>query len=382
MTPDRQTDAVRSTLATVGIAGAALALTAAAAVPAFAAGPGGATGQQSRSEHAHSQSGTQHKDSDDGSTDATDTDQSQAAGQQDDADEQQPQGSQPTADHGQSTSHAHQTTGQSSTHSSPGSAPSTGGANTATGHNPPGNNGTVKIHDDANDPTHANQPHVSCDFYVDVWGFDAAQSLTLSFAGQAPTGPGVPLTLTPTSGSNPMVSTTDAGGGNDFDGETGFAPTAADLAALGTPHPQQGYHVKLTVDTGQPVQSGGGHKYKVFWLQPCPAAPTTPTQVGGVSENGGTTPTGPVTETGNATGVGGLSSGGTVSAATPPRVLGERLTRGTTPAAAAPAAATSGALPFTGSEIAAVAAAGAVALGAGAALTVAGRRRRAAHHLG
>ena len=63
----------------------------------------------------------------------------------------------------------------------------TNGANTD-GHNPPGNNGTVKIHDDANDPSHHNVPHVNCDFFVDFWGFDAGQRYAEYKAGKVSAG--------------------------------------------------------------------------------------------------------------------------------------------------------------------------------------------------
>src|SRR5690242_19513813 len=39
-------------------------------------------------------------------------------------------------------------------------------------HNPPGNNGTVKIHQVAGDTSPHNVPHVSCDFYITFFGFD------------------------------------------------------------------------------------------------------------------------------------------------------------------------------------------------------------------
>jgi hypothetical protein len=136
------------------------------------------------------------------------------------------------------------------------------GANGPSGHNPPGNNGTVKIHALPGDPGHHNVPHPGCSFVVDFWGFDAGQTLNVSFTGQAPTGAGTPLTL---SGSGTSVtSPDDAGGGNDPDGELVFTPTASQLSVLGEPS-AQGYHVKLDVATGEP----GGHKYKVFWISPC-----------------------------------------------------------------------------------------------------------------
>src|SRR5207302_6122578 len=45
-------------------------------------------------------------------------------------------------------------------------------SDSSSGHNPPGNNGTVFIHDVAGDHSPHNVPHVGCTFYVDFFGFD------------------------------------------------------------------------------------------------------------------------------------------------------------------------------------------------------------------
>src|SRR5439155_3845704 len=87
-----------------------------------------------------------------------------------------------------------------------------------------------------------------------------------------------------------------------------FQPTAEELSVLGDPHPIQGFHVKLTVNTGE--NTPGGHKYKVFWIQPCTTTPGTVTGGGGGGGGGGT-------ETGGT----GTNTGG------PTTVLGERVTR-------------------------------------------------------
>lgn len=272
--------------------------------------------------------------------------------------------------------------GQTKDHANNGQA-STDTSSSSTGHNPPGNNGTVFIHDQAGDNTPHNVPHVTCTFYVDLFGFDANQQGSISFAGQAPTGKDTAL-----GGSwSGTMSTTDAGGaGNDFDNELTFTADQLGVSALGDPA-HQGYHIKMTVVTNQP----GDHKYKVFWLQPC--AQTAGTATAPATETTDTTDTDETgvavaptsigqelapTESSNA----GQSSAGAAVAATatsdnsgiPTNVLGEHFTRSNTPAnAAAPAA---GSLPFTGAEIGGLAAAAALALGGGAALTVIGRRRR------
>ena len=261
--------------------------------------------------------------------------------------------------------------------------------NTTSGHNPPGNNGTVFIHDVAGDQHPHNVPHVGCTFYVDFFGFDAGQDVTVSFAGQAPTGKGTALgggqTLSP-------VSTDDAGGaGQDWDNEITVTDTDLGVTALGTPA-HEGYHIKMTVDTNQP----GGHKYKVFWLQPCTQEAAAGTESSGTETSGtetsgtestGTESTGTessdteTTATATEQGMAGQSSGAAIagpapasaqSAAIPTQVLGRQITR-KSGSAAAPAAA---GLPFTGAEISGLAAAAIIALGGGLALTVAGRRRR------
>jgi hypothetical protein len=256
---------------------------------------------------------------------------------------------------------------------------------TASGHNPPGNNGTVFIHDVAGDSSPHNVPHVACTFYVDLFGFDAGQQGTVSFAGQAPTGKGTALGGTWTG----TMSTDDAGGaGNDFDTELTFTADQLGVSALGAAA-HQGYHVKMTVVTNQP----GDHKYKVFWLQPCTQSGSsstqtpstgktvvTPPSVGqqlGVTETENTTGTTSAATTGNA----GQSSGAATAAAAttsttitgiPTHVLGRSITRSSAPAAVAPAASS---LPFTGARIGWLAAAAALLLSSGTALTVAARRR-------
>jgi hypothetical protein len=242
------------------------------------------------------------------------------------------------------------------------------GANGPDGHNPPGNNGTVKIHALPGDTGHHNVPHPGCSFVVDFWGFDAGQTLTVAFTGQAPTGAGTPLSL---SGSGTSItSTDDAGGGNDFDGELVYRPTAAELAVLGAPGPQ-GYHVKLDVSTGAP----GGHKYKVFWISPCtPPAPPTPvaTPLRGTDTVEAGIPDAPTITSDTMTAV------RTSPSPSVPELDTARVTR-TTPRLTQASPPISS-LPFTGADVGDLIAAGVVATAAGIGLTVASRRRR--RHLG
>ncbi|HET6817711.1 MAG TPA: hypothetical protein VFH66_10850 [Mycobacteriales bacterium] len=376
MQPENDTQAVRRVLARAGITAAALTLTFGPAAPALAHG-GGAAADRSGSHRA----------------DAQRTDGQSTSGQSTDSHSTSGQSSSGQSSSGQSTSgqstDSHSTSGQSTSGRSEGAAHSKSGDHGATGGNgassqdPAGNNGTVKIHDVAGDLSHHNVPHVDCDFWVPMWGFDAGQSMTVSFAGQAPTGKDQPVTFTAPDGYT-LTSTTPAGGGNDYDGELGFSTTAESLQSqLGAPQPQQGYHVKMTVSTGAP----GGYKYKVFWIN-CPATTGGGGELGGGGQlgggggqlGGGSGELGGGGQLGGGGGAGATVAGesagqGQVGTA----VLGEKVTRattGTSATAATAAAPGAGSLPFTGAEIGGLAAAGAAALGGGAFLTVAGRRRR------
>ena len=265
-------------------------------------------------------------------------------------------------------------------------------------HNPPGNNGTVFIHDVANDHSPHNVPHVSCNFWVDFFNFDTSQSVTVSFAGQAPTGKDMALGGTTTT---TLEADDAAGAGNDWDGELAFTADQLGVSNLGAPA-HQGYHVKMTVITNEP----GDHKYKVFWIQPCGSAAgsaTQPTTAAGSSTQpttgaGESSTPGSTTNSGSTSGsavTGATTAGATTAGATtagqatggalapetasragssmPTEVLGEKFSRGgTTPAAQA----TSSSLPFTGAEIGSMALAALVAIGGGVLLTVAARRRR------
>jgi len=341
MAPQPTRDSARTVLTTAGLGAAALLLAAAAAAPAFADGDGsdGANGNH----YAYGQDKNH-------SNNGQESSNNQAGGQSD---------NQSSADNGDSSS------------------------------DPAGNNGTVFIHDVANDQSPHNVPHVGCTFYVDFFGFDQGQDVTVSFAGQAPTGKGTQLgggqTLTP-------VSTDSAGGaGNDWDNEITLTADELGVSSLGDPA-HEGYHIKMTVVTNQP----GDHKYKVFWVQPCAQPESTTTESGTTTDSGTTTQTGetPSTDVGalsvgqqlaamGTTTSGATSAGATTAAQTSPKssskiptvVLGRSITRSGATSNAAPAA---GSLPFTGAEIGGLAGAAALLLGGGTVLTVAGRRRRRA----
>lgn len=227
-----------------------------------------------------------------------------------------------------------------------------GGGALEAGHNPPGNNGTVKIHSVAGDLSHHNVAHVGCSFVVDFWGFDAGQTLNLSFVGQAPTGKGTPLAFVAPHGTS-ITSPDPAGGGNDFDGELPFIATADVLSVLGAPK-HNGYHVRLLVATHQ----GGGKKQKVFWIAPC--AQDTPVMPPSTASTLTLTPR-HITH---------------VTHVDTPAVLTHVPATRTASSSQLEAAPPVPSLPFTGADIGAMVTAGIVALGLGIALTVAARRRR------
>jgi hypothetical protein len=149
----------------------------------------------------------------------------------------------------------------------PGALPGAGA-----GPNPPGNNGTVKI-DGVEFDTHPdNEPHVGCVFQVDFYGFDEGDLFAdVTFDVWPPTG-GMVTILEDTV----FIGEDDnSGGGSEagLDAEATYDLTG--LLAEFTPHPQQGWHVKLTVNADG--SQGADTKYKTFWVTGCETPPTTTT---------------------------------------------------------------------------------------------------------
>ena len=130
--------------------------------------------------------------------------------------------------------------------------------------NPPGNNGTIKL-DRLEFDTHPdNQPHVGCRFEVDWYGFDAGQLFSdVTFEVHPPTGrPAVLLT------DLVFIGEDDNSGGGSVAGLDAEREYNLASALLGyTPHPNQGWHVKLTVRSDG--SQGANTKHKVFWVQGC-----------------------------------------------------------------------------------------------------------------
>lgn len=138
---------------------------------------------------------------------------------------------------------------------------------------PPGNNGTVKVDGDDIDGGHDNDPHVGCSFKVEWFGYDTGpRTSKVTFEAQAPTAGQL---ASPTGTQN--VSFTGHGSGNTLDHTETYT-----LSFTGAPQPNQGYHVKLTVNTDG--SKGNDEKSKVFWVKGCDApvttvTPTAPTKV-------------------------------------------------------------------------------------------------------
>ena len=159
----------------------------------------------------------------------------------------------------------------------------------ASGGDPRGNNGTVKIDGEPFDDGRGNEPHVGCVFQVDFYGFDAGDTATITFTGHAPTGGGL---LHSQSGT--VISDDAAGGGQDRDATLTFSVQnqLSELLSV-APHPKQGWHVKLAVDVDS---APGGAKQKVFWIDcPQPATTTGGTTANPATGGGGTTTQVPTT---------------------------------------------------------------------------------------
>ena len=143
-------------------------------------------------------------------------------------------------------------------------------AGVSAGPNPPGNNGTVKVDDTPFDDHPDNEPHVGCVFQVDFYGYDEGDlDAQVTFEAHPPTGP-VQLLLTDTV----FIGEDDNSGGGSEAGLDASETYTLDLTGI-EPHPNQGFHVKLTINAEG--SQGADVKHKVFWSTGCVPAPTTTT---------------------------------------------------------------------------------------------------------
>lgn len=137
---------------------------------------------------------------------------------------------------------------------------------------PPGNNGTVKIDGLAFDDHPNNEPHVGCVFQVDFYGFDEGDLFAdVHFSVQPPTGKFVAIL-------DDVVfigEDSNAGGGSEAGLDASVTYDLGAVLAGYEPHPQQGWHVKLTVNAEGSI--GADTKHKVFWVEGCDPPTTTTT---------------------------------------------------------------------------------------------------------
>jgi hypothetical protein len=150
--------------------------------------------------------------------------------------------------------------------------------------NPPGNNGTVKVDREPFDDAPNNEPHVGCTFQVDFYGYDEGDlDAVVTFEAHPPTGP-VQVLLTDTV----FIGEDDNSGGGS---EAGLDASETYTLDFGTiePHPNQGFHVKLTVNAEG--SQGADVKHKVLWVTGCPAGTTTTTTSTTTSSTSTTTST-------------------------------------------------------------------------------------------
>jgi LPXTG-motif cell wall-anchored protein len=141
------------------------------------------------------------------------------------------------------------------------------GAGPATAQDPPGNNGTIKVDGVEFDDHPDNEPHVGCTFQVDFYGFDQGDlQATVTFEAIPPTGDAILI-----EDDEVAIGGDEAGGGTDLDASRTYDLT--ELLAGIEQHPQQGWHVRLTVHAEGSI--GADTKFKVFWVTGCAPTPTT-----------------------------------------------------------------------------------------------------------
>jgi len=131
---------------------------------------------------------------------------------------------------------------------------------------PPGDNGTVKIEGvDLVSDQPDNNPHQGCMFTIEFRGFDMGDlNGSWTLAAHPPSGTG-----TIASGTVP-IGEDAAGGANDLDATVLINMADYDLSSF-FEHPEQGFHIKLTVHADGSI--GADTKYKVFWVEGCPPYP-------------------------------------------------------------------------------------------------------------
>jgi LPXTG-motif cell wall-anchored protein len=206
---------------------------------------------------------------------------------------------------------------------------------------PPGNNGTVKVDDVPFDDHPDNEPHVGCEFQIDFYGFDEGDlNADVLFEAIPPT---VSSDAIPPGAGEELISDTvfigedAAGGGTDLDASQTYDLTDA-LAGI-EPHPEQGWHVKLTVHAEGSI--GADTKFKAFWVSGCEVPTTSSSTSSSTTSSSTTSSTTPSSSTSSTMGSTTSTVPGTAPS-TPPSSAGVSPTT--------PATTPTGALPRTGSN--------------------------------
>jgi LPXTG-motif cell wall-anchored protein len=218
---------------------------------------------------------------------------------------------------------------------------------------PPGNNGTVKIDGLDFDDHPDNEPHVGCVFQVDWYGFDEGDLFSdVTFEVHPPTGSSEVILE-----DEVFIGEDDnSGGGSEAGLDASETYDLTDVLQGFEPHPQQGWHVKLTVNNDG--SQGADVKHKVFWVTGCETPPTTSTSTTSTSTSTTSTST-------TSTTMGGSTTSTTMGGSTTTTAISGISTTTTTP---------SGGLPRTGSTTGPMLAIGAALLVGGAALLGYARR--------
>jgi hypothetical protein len=220
--------------------------------------------------------------------------------------------------------------------------------------NPPGNNGTIKVDRVPFDDAPDNEPHVGCTFQVDFYGFDQGDLFAdVTFEAHPPTGP-VQVLLTDTV----FIGEDDNAGGGSQAGLDASQTYTLDFDGI-QPHPNQGFHVKLTIHADG--SQGADTKHKVFWVTGCAAGTTTTTTLKATTTSGVTSSSGATSTSGTTT----TTSGVATTSEQPSSSSG---VGGASSSAAGGSG--GGSLPFTGANALSLLLAGLVLLGLGAGMVV------------
>ena len=171
---------------------------------------------------------------------------------------------------------------------------------------PPGNNGTVKVDGLPFDHHPDNESHPGCRFEIDGYNFDANATSDVTFETQNPTGVSLLLEDTVTLDGDPNE-------GGDEDGLDGHREYTLDFTEDDFYHPQQGYHVKLTIETTW--SNGANAKHEVFWVSECeaplsPSSSVSPTESVSVSVSGSVSGSVSISPSGGTSTTQGPSAGG------------------------------------------------------------------------